>query len=320
MSRYHTPPIHLLRAFTMTARAGTVSAAAEALHLTQSAVSKQVQDLEDWLGVALFERVKKRLRLTPAGHRYLQAVNPLLQQLDAITIDLMSNPLGDAVLHLSCLPTFAAKWLVPRLPAFQAAHPKITLHFVPFVDGYDFLRSDLDCAVRYGHGTWPGAQAVYVTGREMVLIAPPRQAASAALRKPDDIRHFALLQHQTVPEAWEGWCRQYEVSGVKPGLGPQFDQYQTLIRAVAAGMGLGLVPSCLVQQEVEHGEVRLPLQRCGYRSTTGYFLCYPEVRAEMPALVVFKDWLAQQAGACRTECPGATPAGPAAASRGTASR
>jgi len=301
MRKSVAPALHLLRAFITTARAGTISSAAELLHLTQGAVSKQVQELEQWLGVPVFERAKKRLHLTTAGHRYLQAVQPLLQQLDAATIDLMSNPLGDGALHLSSLPTFGAKWLIPRLPGFQAAHPKVTLHFVPYVEGYDFLRPDLDCAIRYGTGSWPRAEALYIIGREMVLIAPPASRGGKAIRKPADIRSHVLLHHQTVPRAWESWCGRHGPSDAAASLGPQFDQYQTLIRAVSVGMGIGLVPACLVQQELALGEVISPLPHLGIDLDTGYYLCYPPARAEMPALADFKAWLLDEVRRAATE-------------------
>ncbi len=289
------PPLHLLRAFVTTARTGTVSAAAGRLHLTQGAVSKQIQELEEWLGVPLFDRAKKRLHLSSAGDRYLHAVQPLLQQLDAATIDLMSNPLGDGALHLSSFPTFAAKWLIPRLPSFQAAHPRIAVHFVPYVEGYDFGRSDLDCAVRYGNGRWPRADSVYVIGREMIVIAPPADRGPMRVRKPADLERHTLLHHQTVPDAWQRWCGRHRVDTPHTLLGPQFDQYQTLIRAVSAGMGVGLVPACLAQQELARGEVVAPLPDRGVTLETGYHLCYPAARESMPSLQAFKAWLLDEA-------------------------
>ena len=111
------PPIHLLRAFSTVVRFGGVSRAAEALHLTQSAVSKQIQELEKWVGVPLFERERKRLSLTPAGERYERAVRALLGQLEAATLELITSDDSRGALHLSSLPTFAAKWLIPRLPS-----------------------------------------------------------------------------------------------------------------------------------------------------------------------------------------------------------
>ncbi len=290
------PPIHLLRAFIMTARHDSISRAAEALHLTQSAVSKQIIELEGSLGVALFERVRKRLVLTPAGQRYRQAVGPILSQLEAATLDVITSGDGGGALHISCLPTFAAKWLIPRLPDFQKLHPQIALHFVPFAQGYTFERTDLDCSILFGQGHWPGAVAQYITGREVMLIAPPSPPSSpssrgkALLKKPQDISKFTLLQHATVPQAWAHWAQAHGVSGINPLAGPQLDQFHSLIRAVMAGMGLALVPRCLVQDDVAARLVSAPLDD-GYTDDSGYYLCYPESRAQMVPLVSFKEWL-----------------------------
>ncbi len=293
MRKLH-PPTHLLRAFIMTARQSSISRAAEALHLTQSAVSKQILELEGSLGVSLFERVRKRLVLTPAGMRYEAAVRVLLAQLEAATLDVITSGDGGGALHISCLPTFAAKWLIPRLPDFQKQHPQIALHFVPFAQGYTFDRADLDCSILFGQGHWPGAVAQYITGREVMLIAPPSPPAPKSkplLRKPQDITKFPLLQHATVPQAWAHWCEAHGVSGINPLAGPQLDQFHSLIRAVMAGMGLALVPRCLVQDDVAAGLVSAPLDD-GYTDDSGYFLCYPESKEQLTPLVSFKTWLA----------------------------
>jgi LysR family transcriptional regulator, glycine cleavage system transcriptional activator len=284
------PPLHLLRAFTTTARLGSISAAALSLHLTQSAVSKQVQELERWLGLPLFARVRKRLQLTPAGARYEQAIRPLLAQLENATLDLMSSRGGAGVLHLSCLPTIASKWLIPRLPQFHLAQPKIQLRFMPYTQGYDFSHTELDCALRYGDGQWPGACADYIVGRELVLIAPMPGRGVPSLRRPADIGRHALLHHVSLPHAWADWCAAHGVGMLNPHAGPQLDQYHSLIRAVEVGMGLALVPECLVADEVAAGHVSLPLVG-SYRTQAGYHLCYPEGKATFEPLVVFRDWL-----------------------------
>jgi LysR family transcriptional regulator, glycine cleavage system transcriptional activator len=293
MNRRLVPPLHLLRAFVATANLGTISAAAVALHLTQGAVSKQVLELEQWLGTGLFERVRKRLRLTPSGQRYLHKVEPLLQQLEAATLDLVSGPPDGGVLHLSVLPTFSAKWLIPRLPDFQKRHPKVLLQFMPYVHGYDFTKPDLDCAIRYGDGAWPGAVAQYLVGRHMTLIAPPRRSGDLPLKRAADVVHHRLLQHVSVPQAWSDWCAAHRVAGINPHSGIQLDQYAVMVRAVAAGMGIALVPTCLVEDELARGEVRAPLPPplgC-HQAQAGYFLCYPENKAGLEPLVALRSWL-----------------------------
>jgi LysR family transcriptional regulator, glycine cleavage system transcriptional activator len=297
MTRRLHPPTHLLRAFVLSARLGTISAAADALSLTQSAVSRQIIELEGWLGVPLFVRVRKRLSLTPTGQRYLAATAPLLQQLERATLEAMSSVGGGDELHVSVLPTFNARWLIPRLPRLKDAHPKLTLQFVPFAQGYDFTRPDLDCAIRYGQGPWPGALADYLIGRELSLIAPPPRADRPALEHPDEVKAHRLLQHVSVPWAWTAWCEAMGVQGVNPHAGTQLDQYATIIRAVAAGMGLGLVPTFLVHEELARGEVVTPPWgpfEPGDASA-GYFLCYPESKALLPALQQFRTWLLNEA-------------------------
>jgi LysR family transcriptional regulator, glycine cleavage system transcriptional activator len=300
------PPLHLLRSFSTVVRFGGVSRAAEALHLTQGAVSKQVKELEAWVGVPLFSRNRKRLALTPAGEQYEKAVRALLAQLEAATLELITSDDGGGVLHLSSLPTFGAKWLIPRLPAFQQLHPQITLQFVPYVDSYDFHRPELDCSILFGDGHWPGAHAHYLTGNDVALIAPRPAVADWRIESARDVAGYALLRHLTVPEAWLRWSETHGVSGIDPLAGPPFDQFQTMIRAVMAGMGLALVPRCLVQDEISAGLVREPLADGGYRSELGYWFCYPERRNQLHALDCFRRWL--------LGCADATPAGGAPAS------
>jgi DNA-binding transcriptional LysR family regulator len=292
MSRL-SPPVHLLQAFLATARFGSITRAAESLHLTQSAVSKQVQELERWTSVALFERVRKRLSLTPAGQRYEAAVRPLLAQIESATLELIASGDGGGALNFSTLPTFGAKWLIPRLPRFQQAHPQIALQFVPYAQGYDFHRADLDCSILFGDGHWPGARTDYLTGREVVLIAPPTTRHQRLLRRPRDIASFTLLQHVSVPQAWAHWCTAHGVQSVNPLAGPQLDQFHSLIRAVSVGMGLALVPKCLVQDDIAAGLVSAPLDD-GYLDDKGYYLCYPEARAHLAPLVSFRAWLLDQ--------------------------
>ncbi len=299
MPRLH-PPLHLLRAFIATARHLSISRAAEELCLTQSAVSKQMLDLESRLGTPVFERVRKRLLLSPAGQRYLGRVEPLMKALESATLEIMAHGDSGGALHLSSLPTFGAKWLIPRLPSFQALHPDVTLHFVPFAQGYDFHLPELDCAVRYGAGSWPGAVSDYLTGREMVVIAPPRLARALVPKRPQDVSRHVLLQHASVPTAWAAWCDEHGVKGVNPLAGPTLDQYTSLIHAVMAGMGLALVPRCLVDDEVKAGVVSAPLAQAAARpflTAAGYYLCYPESKAQVPALQAFRSWITAQAAA-----------------------
>lgn len=290
-----TPPVHLLRAFSTVARFGGVSRAAEALHLTQSAVSKQIQELEKWVGVDLFERSRKRLTLTPAGERYEKAVRALLSQLESATLELITSTDGGGALHLSSLPTFGASWLIPRLPQFQQRHPQVTLHFVPYAQGYDFESPHLDCSILFGEGHWPGARAHYLDGQDVALIAPPASFDGPPIRTPHDVARYTRLRHLTIPHAWMTWAHAWGVDNLDPVAGLQFDQFQTIIQAVMAGMGVALVPRCLVEAQIAKGLVSEPLPEHGLISNLGYWLCYPESRANIAPLVALRNWLQEQA-------------------------
>lgn len=297
LRRLH-PPLHLLRSFGTVVRFGGISRAAEALHLTQSAVSKQVQELERWIGVDLFERSRKRLVLTPAGERYEKVVTGLLARLEEATLELITDSEGGGALHLSVLPTLLAKWLIPRLPQLRRQQPQITLQFVPYVQGYDFADPSLDCSILFGDGHWPGARSHYLAGRDVALIAPRRGLGEAEVRMARDVGRCTRLRHVSVPNAWQDWCGAHGVAGIDALAGPQFDQFQTMVRAVMAGMGVALVPRCLVQDEIDAGSVEEPLGKAGgYVCDLGYWLCYPQARAQLGKLLGFREWLLTQAEA-----------------------
>lgn len=284
------PSLHLLKALLATAQHGSMSRAAQELHLTPGAVSKQVLELEAWLGVTLFERVRKQVHLTPVGERYVQRLLPVMRELEAATVAALQDKGESQVLNISTVPAFGSRCLFPHLAEFRRLHPSIELRYVPYVRGYDFSDSELDCAIRYGFGTWPGAQADYLAGQELVVIAPPASAGGQPLREPADIAGYTLLHHVTGPNGWEAWCALKGVKGVATQAGPRLDMVSSMVQAVAGGMGLALLPLCVVEEEIATGVVQ-----CPFEVTTipvgGYYLCYPQARAGLPALVSFRSWL-----------------------------
>lgn len=290
-----TPPTHLLRTFSAVLRFGGITPAAQALHLTQSAVSKQVQELERWVGLPLFERSRKRLTPTPAAARYEASVRATLSQLEAATLELIASDEGGGALHLAAAPAFGARWLIPRLPAFQQAHPQVMLHFAPYATGEEGLRPGVDAALLFGDGHWPGTRTHYLAGRQLALIAP-RQGPESAIAHPRDVARCTRLQHVSVPEAWPRWAQAHQQTHWDAMAGPQFDQFQTMIRAVIAGMGVALVPLCLVGEELAAGLVSQPLGPAGgCEIERGYWLAYPESQSHLGTLALLRDWLLTQA-------------------------
>ena len=287
------PSINELKAFEAVARHVSITHAAGELCVTQGAVSRQILSLEDWLGVKLFERIKQRMVLTDTGRAYLAKVRPSLAALEAATVELRAQRGTGGVFTLACAPTFGARWLIPRLPALNRIHPDITLSFAPYAQSPEFLTGGgPDAAIRFGEGVWPNEVADYVTGRELVVIAAP--SVAKALRKPADVARHPLLHHTSVPHAWEDWRAAMDVAKLDTYAGPRFDQYSLLIQAVVAGLGVALVPECLVREELASGKVRAVYSNT-IKGWKGYYLCYPEDRQHLPALVAFRSWLLGQA-------------------------
>ena len=224
--------------------------------MTQGAVSKQVRSLEAFLGVELFERVRQRLLLTDAGERYLERVRPSLDEIEAASVELIARQGRGGILHIASMPTLGAKWLIPRLPQFFARHPEVTLEFVPHAQGYDFSQPDLDAAIRFGDGVWPGSLADYMTGREVLPVCRPGllvHEPDGVAKTPAALLRYPLLHHTTVPEAWPDWLSELGVSTRQAWSGARFDQFTLLTQAAMSGLGIALIPRCLIEEELATG-------------------------------------------------------------------
>jgi DNA-binding transcriptional LysR family regulator len=287
------PSIQELQAFEAAARHMSITRAATELCVTQGAVSRQILSLEAWLEVRLFERVKQRLILTQPGRTYLAQVRPSLLALESATVELRTSATAAGLFHLACVPTFGAKWLIPRLPDFKRQHPDITVSFVPYVQGAEFVMGgSIDAAIRFGEGIWPNAQADYLTGRELLAVAAPSMAQK--IQGAQDVAKCPLLHHSSVPHAWEDWRMAAGIADMESYAGARFDQFSLLIEAVIAELGVALVPACLISEELGSGKMQA-ISGNTIEGWKGYYLCYPEERQHLPALLAFRAWLLRQA-------------------------
>lgn len=287
------PSMTELMAFEAAARHSSFTVAARELHVTQGAVSKQVRSLEAFLGVELFERVRQRLLLTAAGTRYLERIGPSLGEIEAASVELIARQGRGGILHIASMPTLGAKWLIPRLPQFFARHPEVTLEFVPHAQGYDFSQPDLDAAIRFGDGVWPGSLADYMTGREVLPVCRPGllvHEPDGVARTPAALLKYPLLHHTTVPEAWPDWLSELGVSTKQAWSGARFDQFTLLTQAAMSGLGIALIPRCLIEEELATGTL-VVAHPARVLARKGYYLCYPEQKAHLPALLTFRKWL-----------------------------
>ncbi len=276
----------------MAARHGSFTRAAQELSVTQGAVSKQVKQLEQFVGVELFLRLRHGLVLTEAGQAYLTKIQVGLGQIEAATLELISHQGQGGMLHLTSMPTFGARWLIPRLAGFMRLRPDIHVEFLPHRKGYDFSTPELDAAVRFGEGVWPGSGADYIVGRDVVPVGSPKLFPHPC-KAPEELLMHPLMHHTSALEGWTDWFSQVGCDVRRTREGARFDQYNLLSQAAAAGFGIALIPRCLIEDELRDGKLA-PVIDLHIRARQGYYLCYPEAKANLPTLQAFRQWLMEE--------------------------
>lgn len=291
--RRFCPSISDLQAFEVAARQGSFTRAAQELFITQGAVSKQVKNLETFLGVNLFLRTRAGLVLTQAGHAYLNDIRASLNRIEAASLAIMSHRGRGGTLNITTMPTFGAKWLIPRLPDLRKRCPDLQLVFLPYRMGYDFDSPEVDAAIRFGVGSWPGSHADYINGRDVVPACSPDLFDTPVLA-PADLLTRPLLHHTTAQHQWPAWFKAAGHDTPRSRDGARYDQYTLLSQAAIAGIGVALIPRCVIEEELAEGKLIIPLD-IPITAREGYYLCYPEHKSNLPALQVFRQWLLETA-------------------------
>ena len=296
----HIPSTRALLAFEAVARHHSVSQAAEELCITHSAVSQQIRHLEAQLGVLLFERSARGSRLTPAGRRYHGQVVGDLLRLQNHTLEAMAQRPDGTRLLVGCVPVFAERWLLPRLPAFLARHRHCSLHLQVFPTQTYMAELPFDLAVQYDDASWPGAQATPLMREVVVAVCAPGARHRRAMAR-GDFRAAPLLQLSSRLGAWEDWFARAGITRVPEHRlgGHRFDLFSMLVEAVRADLGVGLVPQYFVQRELDAGTLALahPHADTGAR---GYSLFMPPAREPDPTVAAFTQWLQAEVAASGT--------------------
>lgn len=287
------PKLLGLQAFEATARLGSVSRAAAELSLTQSAVSRQLQALETQLGVQLFLRFRKRLILTEAGAGYLHDIRSGLAVLGGATEALVSRQGRGGMLRLATLPTFGAKWLVPRLPRFYEGHPHVTLELITRLAPFDFSMEQMDGAIHFGGPNWSGAVTEHLWTEEMVVVATPGLASRCHV--PADVLQLPLLQITSRAFSWHLWLTAIGLTdaAITPYL--QVETFAMGIEAVLAGFCVGIVPRFFVTAELTAGS--LLTIGPAITSESSYYFVYPDRKRDYYPLREFARWIQQEIAA-----------------------
>lgn len=297
MSKRLMPSTTALQCFEAAARHLSFTRAAQELHLTQSAVSKQVAQLEEMLCRPLFQRIRRRLHLTPAGELYMAEVNKILTQVDMSSRYILTYGGETEVLKIATQPTFGDRWLVPNLKGFGSRNPGIHLDIRSELEPFDLVRAKADVAFFFGQGTWPGATCIELFKEEVVPVCAPdllvEQADSA-----EALTGHTLLQCTSRPEAWHEWFQEQDLQSQNAYHGPRFDTFYMCIRAAQAGCGIALVPRYLVSDELAEGKLIVPWDH-PMQSDGSHFLAHAEHAAQVPKVRAFVEWITR-----RVQAPG----------------
>lgn len=282
-----------IRVFDAAARHRSCSRAAHELCLTQSAVSKQIQALEAHLGLPLFHRLHHGLELTAAGQIYWDAIEPALQQLAQATNRVRALLADETTINLGVPPTLGQKWLIPRLAGFARAHPEITVQFMPRLPQAGHL-STLHAEIRFGRCSWPGVHAHYLVGRELYPVCGPALLARQPVRTPADLVRHRLLEHMELPNVWERWFAGRGTAGYDARRVQKHEQFSLMISALNAGLGVGILPRFLVEEELRQRMLVMVDDRA-MKSDHAYYLVHAKDRQTGGALACFIRWILDEA-------------------------
>lgn len=292
LPRRFLPSTGALRALEALDRLGSATAAAEDLNLSQSAVSRQIQALEEQTGVPMVIREGRRMVLTPEAAQYASEVRAALTKITQATLKLTVNPAGGS-LDLAILPTFGMRWLVPRLAEFARLHPEVTINLSTRLKSFNFASEPFDAAIHFGTADWPGTHAIRLKAEAVIAVCSPDLIVARPTRTANDVLNLPLLHIETRPEAWQAWFAAHGVE-TGPVTGTIYDQFSTITQAALHGMGVALLPDYLAEQDLATG--RLVRAWGGPTTSPGaYHLVWPVEKSRNAALQTFRDWLATQA-------------------------
>jgi LysR family glycine cleavage system transcriptional activator len=289
MSR-RLPPLKSIRAFEAAARRGSFNEAAEELFVTPSAISHQIKSLEEYLGVSLFRRARRQVQLTIAGERYLASISHALDEIDLATRRLLASSSAGAV-NISAAPAFLTRWLVPKVRDFQSRHPDIELRLSPNNSPIDFTWSDIDMAIYFGDGKWPGVEAFFL--REVVLVpvcSPDFVAGKPRMTQPGDLCAHTLIDVSTRPSEWDEFLGSFGLVRRKRANRLSVSSTSLALGAAMENLGIALADRQLVAREVLYGRLVTPLD-ISMDNHLGYYLVYQKDRRVTDEMRAVLDWV-----------------------------
>ncbi|RYY27107.1 MAG: transcriptional regulator GcvA [Sphingomonadales bacterium] len=291
--RRFLPPIGALATFVAAARLDSFSKAGDAVGLTQSAVSRQIALLEDWLQLKLFIRNGRRVELSAEGEAYLKTIGPALDRIRSATAAALERR-SDRELAISTLPSFGMRWLAPRLVQLTARHPEIVVNFAARSFPFDFADEQFDAAIHFGLQDWPNATHDLLFHEESIPVCSPARLADNPIHRAEDVLNWPLLVQSSRRDAWEQWLAVAGVADPAPAPTASFEHFMMLAQAAVAGSGIALIPKFMIGPELAEGKLVSPLP-ISIKSDHAYYLVYPVDRPVSAPLAHFREWLLAEA-------------------------
>ena len=293
------PPLNALRVFEAAARHLSFTKAAEELHVTPGAVSQQIKALEDFLQTPVFRRQKRSLLLTDEAQASLPVLREGFEKL-AEAGAILAAKADSGRLTVSVAPSLASKWLVPRLDAFQDAHPEIDVWVSSDMDVVDFAVTDVDLAIRYGAGEYDGLTTEHLMAEKIVPVCSPQLLTGEnPIRSPEDLVHHTLLHDSSSDKdpscpTWPMWIKAAGICHKEGERGLKFNQSSLVIEAAVAGKGVALAKAALALADLEAARLVIPFDLTT-PTDFAYFVVHPPSKAATPAVKAFKQWLHEEA-------------------------
>nr|WP_320407125.1 LysR substrate-binding domain-containing protein [Sphingomonas hengshuiensis] len=282
-----------LNTFVAAARYDSFSRAGEQVGLTQSAVSRQVAILEDWLQTPLFDRRGRRVSLNSAGQAYADQIRPALDRVRAATERALRHREGRELL-IATLPSFGMRWLAPRLPELTLRHPGMTVSFSLRSLPFDLRDETFDAAVHFGQPDWPNGSHLFLFREEAIVVAAPDWLAAHRVASPEDLVGLPLLSQSSRSTAWSRWFASCGIACPETIVGAKFEQFLMLAQAAAAGAGAALIPRFLIEPEIKSGTLVQPFAQT-LSSDDAYYLVTRLDRPDDVSVNMFRDWIADHA-------------------------
>jgi LysR family glycine cleavage system transcriptional activator len=292
------PPLAALRTFEAAARHLNFSRAAQELHITHGAVSHQMRALERELQVTLFHRRSRGVALTEPGRVLAEVMRDALSRIAHGIGDIRQRP--HRALTVSVLPAFATHWLIPRLADFSRRHPDIDINVRAGQALVDFATEDVDLAVRYGSGGWPGLSATQLAHEDVFPVCSPRFNDGQLPRTLAELAQARLLH--TPLQSWHEWFADLGIDAPLNQRGMTFSETNVLLSAAIDGLGIALSRRILAQPELDAGRLVRPVPH-SVRANRSYFIVWPSGIEPSPRLLIFRDWLLEQARGSTYELP-----------------